>query len=144
VNKINQTSIKYWQFSRQKIFDLGCTIFLALIFTGFMYIVYVAPRVSSMLAITQASAPIRPEALTLMTIKSYPLTFKVWGDRVLWIEMLRRKAADAVAGYHECDAVIISDLSESRSVFPDPVILVECGNLKRWYYYADGTLKTAD
>ena len=81
------------------------------------------------------SAPIDPDVFDRYERRDWPKLYSKWGENgIRRIQKLRESAAASVAKNPKCDAVDISDISESRSTIPDnPVVYVDCRNGERFY-----------
>lgn len=84
-------------------------------------------------------AQIDPGVFTHYKRDSWPKLFARWGDKgVARIQRLREAAALTAARNPKCDAVEISEISDSRSSFPNnPVVYVDCTNGERFYLDED-------
>ena len=84
--------------------------------------------------VRKGPAPIDPGVFRPYTKSGYPKAFAKWGrqgiDRV---QKLRESAARSVAENPQCDAVELSELSDSRSTTDNPVVFVDCRNSQRFY-----------
>lgn len=83
-----------------------------------------------------AAAPIDPGVYEpYKREQGWEKTFARWGDEgVARIQRLREAAAATVARDPKCDAVELSEISDSRSTPPDsPMVYVDCTNGERFY-----------
>lgn len=73
---------------------------------------------------------------------SYPKTYATWGAARMTgdIQALREDAAKAVALRPECDAVMLSEVSDRSAPPAAPQVFVDCENGNRWRYSADEPL----
>lgn len=76
---------------------------------------------------------IRSYALEPYTSAQYPKTVKKYRSRLKEIEVMRRRAAEAVVDSGKCDYVETVELSDSRSSLRDIHIWVDCTNQQRFY-----------
>lgn len=78
---------------------------------------------------------IAENAVLLITQKSYPNTYKAWGEKgIERINALMQPAAEIVASSPGCDRVELLELSNQRSSPPDNIVFfADCANGKRFF-----------
>lgn len=81
------------------------------------------------------AAKISTHAISPITEKSYPKTFRKWGaQNIKKVNNLLRPAALVAAKSDTCDKIDYVDLSDSRSTPPDTIVFfVDCLNNQRFY-----------
>ncbi|WP_146111985.1 hypothetical protein [Brevundimonas vesicularis] len=91
-------------------------------------------------------ASIAPDVMVPYDRATYPKTFAKWGEAAVTgqIQKLREDAAKAVAVSPDCDAVMLSELSDRSSPPDDPEVFVDCNNGNRWRYRGDEPVEPKD
>lgn len=85
---------------------------------------------------------IAPDVFETYGPAQYRQSYAKWGAEAVQgsIQQLREASAQAVALRQECDAVMLSDLSD-RTAPPDaPEVFVDCENGSRWRYRLGDTI----